>query len=279
MHRHEDGFRGFKPDGDVQRTPFPFTCGLACVGRVSIHRGCPNTSHAAHGPSRLLFIAHLFTDHSYRADIGGDMMLAVFALLASLIASVSATLTNISVTDNSPTIKYTPSRSGDSYQTWNVSYTGNAWSTTSFGNISQGTSQHLTYYIGATATFGFRGTAIYINGSATGDDAEVTVGGEVITPRGLPASKEGMKDQWWDVVVKVNGNRGVSLYGITFTVDIGNDGRVLKWRGRSELMNSASLSTRTIPALNEQNGLNPDLSFSGQWGARTAVGSESISLR
>jgi len=44
-----------------------------------------------------------------------------------------------------------------------------------------------------------------------------------------------------------------------------------------ELMNSASLSTRTIPALNEQNGLNPDLSFSGQWGARTAVGSESVS--
>jgi hypothetical protein len=155
-------------------------------------------------------------------------MLAVSALLACLVASVSATLTNISVTDNSPTIKYTPSRSGDSYQTWNVSYTGNDWSTTSFGNISQGTSQHLTYYIGATATFGFRGTGIYINGSATGDDAEVTVGGEVITPRGLPASKEGMKDQWWDVVVKVNGNRGVFLYGITCTVDVGNDRRVLK---------------------------------------------------
>jgi hypothetical protein len=68
----------------------------------------------------------------------------------------------------------------------------------------------------------------------------------------------------------------VFLYGITFTVDIGNDGRVLKWRGRSELMSSASLSTRTIPALNEQNGLNPDLSFSGQWGARTAVGSKSV---
>jgi hypothetical protein len=152
------------------------------------------------------------------------LVLFAFALLASLAASVSATLTNISVTDNSPTINYSPSRSGDSYQTWNVSFTGNDWSITSPGNLSQGTSQHLTYYIGATATFGFRGTAIYINGSATGSDAEVTVGGEVITPRGLPASKQGMKDQWWDVIVKVNGNRGVFLYGITFTVNIGKDG-------------------------------------------------------
>jgi hypothetical protein len=108
-------------------------------------------------------------------------MLAVFALLASFVVSVSATLTNITVTDNSPTIKYTPSRSGDSALTWNVSYTGNDWSTTSPGNLSQGTSQHFTSYIGATATFGFRGTGIYIDGSATGDDAEVTVGGDVIS--------------------------------------------------------------------------------------------------
>jgi len=207
-------------------------------------------------------------------------MLEVFALLASSVVLVSATLTNITVTDNSPTINYSPSRSGDSAQTWNVSYTGNDWSTTSLGSLSQGTSQHGTYYIGATATFGFRGTGIYINGSATGSDAEVTVGGEVITPRGLPASKKGMKDQWWDVVVKVNGDQGVSIYGITFTGNVGNDGLVLEMgcRDVSKLMDSASLSTRTIPALNDQNGPNPDLSFSGQsqWGNRTAVGSESF---
>jgi len=30
---------GFKQaGGDDQRTPFPFMCGLACVGRVMIHR-------------------------------------------------------------------------------------------------------------------------------------------------------------------------------------------------------------------------------------------------
>jgi hypothetical protein len=151
-------------------------------------------------------------------------MLPAVALLVLGVASISATLTNITVTDNSPTINYTPSRSGNSAQTWSVSYTGNDWSTTSPGNLSQGTSQHLTYYIGATATFGFKGTGIFINGSAKGTDVEVTVGGEVITPKGLPASKTGMKDRWWDVVVKVTGNQGVTLYGITCTVDIGNDG-------------------------------------------------------
>ena len=163
--------------------------------------------------------------------------LAVSLVLAltSTIASVSATLTNISVTDNSPTIKYSPSGSGDSTQTWNISYTGNDWSTTSPGNLSVGSSQHLTYYVGATATFGFRGTAIYINGSTSGEDAEVTVGGEVITPKGLPAYKDGMKDQWWDVVVTVKGNQGVSLYGLIFTVDIGNDGCVYAWHDQPGL--------------------------------------------
>jgi hypothetical protein len=53
----------------------------------------------------------------------------------------------------------------------------------------------------------------------------------------------------------------------------------MEWKVCRKLMGSASLSTRTIPALNEQNGLNPDLSFSGQneWGVRTTVGSESSS--
>lgn len=50
--------------------------------------------------------------------------------------------------------------------------------------------------------------------------------------------------------------------------------------GERELMDRASLSARTIPALNEQNGPNPDLSFSGQnqWGNRTAVGSKSAPM-
>jgi len=80
--------------------------------------------------------------------------------------------------------------------------------------------------------------------------------------------------------VKVIGNQGVFIYGVTITVNVGNDGSVLdiEWMVVPALMNSASLSERTIPALNEQNGPNPDLSFSGQnqWGNRTAVGSESF---
>lgn len=156
------------------------------------------------------------------------MMLVTFALVASVVLSVSATPTNITVTDNSPTINYTPSRSGDSSQTWNVSYTGNDWSTTTPGNLSQGTSQHLSYYVGATALFSFKGTAIYIAGTASATNAEVTVGGTLITPRGLPAYKDGLADQWWDVIVKVIGDEGVFLNGMTCTVNIGNDGYLLR---------------------------------------------------
>lgn len=89
---------------------------------------------------------------------------------------------------------------------------------------------HWTTYIGATATFGFKGTGIYINGTVSTGDAVVTVGGEDITQTGsgskYMAFKDGMTDQWWDVVVKVTGNGGVFLEGITFTVNIGNDGSV-----------------------------------------------------
>lgn len=161
-------------------------------------------------------------------------MLRVFALIALTSVWVSATLTNITVTDNAPTIKYTPSRSGNAQQTWNVTHSGNAWATTSPGNLSIGTSMHWTTYIGATATFGFKGTGIYINGTGSTGDVTVTVGGEDITQTGsgseYMALKDGMTDQWWDVVVKVTGGGGVFLEGITFTVDIGNDGSVISPR-------------------------------------------------
>lgn len=86
-----------------------------------------------------------------------------------------------------------------------------------------------------------------------------------------------MKDQWWDVVVEVTGSGGVNLTGITFSVNIGNDGSVSSTRFGAMLTGRAALSSKVIPALNAQNVANPDLSFAGQnqWGARTAVGSGS----
>ena len=141
-----------------------------------------------------------------------------------------ATPFNITATDQSPTIKYTPSRHGDPAQTWNVTY-GDDWEWSIFepGALRYGPSVHWTYFIGATATFGCKGTAVYVRGTAPKGEVLITVGGEDIsnTREGdYLAWKSGMKDQWWDVVMKVQGPRGVFFNSITCTIDLGNDGSV-----------------------------------------------------
>jgi hypothetical protein len=53
----------------------------------------------------------------------------------------------------------------------------------------------------------------------------VTLNGETIPSGGddgMMASRSGMKDQWWDVVLKVTGLDGVVIESIIFTVEIGN---------------------------------------------------------
>jgi len=151
-------------------------------------------------------------------------------LLASYaITTVFGTPYNITVSDQSPTIKYTPSRHGDPAQTWNVTYLDGDWSDFEPGAIREEASIHYPYFIGATATFGCKGTAIYVGGSAEEGEVSISVGGEDIsnTKGGeYLALKSGMKDQWWDVIVKVKGSTGVNLNGVTCTINLGNDGSV-----------------------------------------------------
>lgn len=66
-------------------------------------------------------------------------------------------------------------------------------------------------------------------GSAEKGVVSITVGGENISnTRGGEhlASKSGMKDQRWDVVLTLKGSTGVSLQGVEYTIDLGNDGSV-----------------------------------------------------
>jgi hypothetical protein len=138
-------------------------------------------------------------------------MMRTFLFIAYAVTAVLGTPYNITVTDQSPTIKYSPSRYGaDPAQTWNVSYDAQTWSDFERGAIRSGTSDHWSVQVGATATFGFKGTAVYIYGGASVGDATVSVGSEDITQTGgggYLAWKRGLKDQWWDVVVKVKGGR------------------------------------------------------------------------
>ena len=144
-------------------------------------------------------------------------------IAAYAITTVLGTPVNITVTDQSPTISYWPS------ETWNVTYGFDNWTDFEPGAIRYGPSAHKTYFIGATATFGCKGTAIYVWGTAGEGGVSITVGGEDIsnTRDGTYlAWKSGMKDQWWNVVLKVKGSTGVSLSLVTCTINLGNDGSV-----------------------------------------------------
>jgi hypothetical protein len=156
-------------------------------------------------------------------------MLAILPLATALLwlGIARATPTNITVLDQSPMITYYPSRSGIDTQTWNVTYDESPWSEFFRGSIPNGTSIHKTYFIGATASFGFRGTAVYLQGSGT--DFSVTINGETIPSgggSGIMAMKSGMENKWWDVVVEVTGSTGVAIESVIFTVEIGNQGSV-----------------------------------------------------
>ena len=102
-------------------------------------------------------------------------------LAACAVTTVLGTPLNITVTDQSPTIKYTPSRHGDPEQTWNVTYN---WSDFEPGAIRGGPSVHSTYFIGATATFGCKGPAFYVLGSAQKGNCQLLLAAKIsVTPR------------------------------------------------------------------------------------------------
>jgi hypothetical protein len=144
------------------------------------------------------------------------------------ISPIVATPMNISVTHLSPTINYSPSRSGESGNTWNVTYI-EPQDAPYNGSIGDGPSSHYTTFNGASASLGFAGTAIYVYGYTNGsvDDVSLSIGGQKLSggeKDGLLGFKEGLKDQWWDLAVNVTGSGGVGIRGITFTVDFGNKG-------------------------------------------------------
>lgn len=135
---------------------------------------------------------------------------------------------NITVSHLSPTINYTPSRSGESENTWNVSYI-EPQPAPNNGSIGDGPSSHYTTFNGASASLGFAGTALYVYGYTNGstDDVSLSLGGQKLnagSQDGLLGWIEGLKDQWWDLAVNVTGTGGVGIRGITFTVDFGNQG-------------------------------------------------------
>lgn len=157
-------------------------------------------------------------------------MRAVYLICLWSVPLAWATAVNISVTHLSPTIEYSPSRSGPSDETWNVTYVQEQDAPNS-GAIGDGPSSHYTTFDGASASLGFVGTAIYVYGYTNGTDSDVSlsVGGKDLEKgdgNGLLGWKEGLKNQWWDVAVNVTGGSGVGIQGMTFTTQLGGKGYV-----------------------------------------------------
>lgn len=142
--------------------------------------------------------------------------------------TIIATPINITVSHLSPTVSYTPSRSGDSENTWNVTYI-DPQDAPNNGSIGDGPSSHYTTFNDASASLGFVGTAIYVYGYTNGstDDVSLRIDGQKLNKGekdGLLGWKEGLKNQWWDLAVNVTGSGGVGIQAITFTVNFGNKG-------------------------------------------------------
>lgn len=146
--------------------------------------------------------------------------------LALAVKLVSATLRNITITDQSPTIFYTPSKTGPPSETWNLTYSGTNDSSWTPGAVGTGDSSHSTSFVGASLSFGFKGVAVYILGTEGNDaDTSMMIGNltAIKGQEGVLGYRSGMVDKWWAVKLNVTGTRGVRVTGIIFTVNIGSD--------------------------------------------------------
>ena len=160
-------------------------------------------------------------------------LLTVVLAFACLLPLVVAEPYNITIYDESPTITYLPSRSGDSTTTWNSSYTISGTYNNQSGQMGLGESYHYTTADGASASLGFVGTAIYVWGNNYGNESDVQlqVGGQDLERgqvEGLLGWKDGLKNQWWEFTVNITSGRsawdGFDLRRITVTVDFGGKG-------------------------------------------------------
>ncbi|WWC73475.1 uncharacterized protein I206_107445 [Kwoniella pini CBS 10737] len=167
---------------------------------------------------------------------------------------------NITVSDQSPTITYSPSRSGPSDQTWNVTYTESSWSSYLNQTIGEGISAHYTTHIGANASLGWWGTAAYLWADANENDAQVTIDGTQIAKKIFNGwMLDNLEEGWHRIKLSVTGNGGVNLKGITFTTGIGEKG--------------AQTSNSTVQAILSQSQIDALFHAStGEWNPATQVG-------
>lgn len=138
---------------------------------------------------------------------------------------------NVTLTSDSSTLNYYPSRTGASPETWNVTYTSSDWSTyTPNASLGIGESPHFTTHIGAWVSVGWVGTAVYVWGLAGVGVYTFSVDGQTVydvnATTGMLGMVSGLDDGWHELVVTVTGEQGVTLQGMTVTTGVGETGYV-----------------------------------------------------
>lgn len=154
----------------------------------------------------------------------------------SLIALAAAKPMNFSITSQSPTIYYSPAavgprfangstEGGTSAAGWQILYGGSDNTNWKPGDVGKSDVTVISWGVGASASFGFKGTAVYLLGSGTSANCNMTLNGATDNVQyngpNVIAWASGLADQWWDVGLNVTGDNGCSMGGFTFTVDIG----------------------------------------------------------
>ena len=159
------------------------------------------------------------------------MMRLLFDPMILAVSAATLKLYNVSITDQSPLISYSPATIGDGTTSWNISYTGSPWTSFQTGQYNEGVGQsyHWTEAALAYASFSFTGSAVYAMGNSTSGVAYFVVDGVDGTAMGnttgILAAAEGLEMGLHKVQFSWKGGLGrVNLTGFTFTVGIGSLG-------------------------------------------------------
>jgi hypothetical protein len=132
---------------------------------------------------------------------------------------------NVTLTSQTPTLKYAPARDGLPSLGWNVTYSGTPIPNKPYYGV--GTSSHRTTLAGATLEVDFTGTAAYVLGSAPQGAFTVTVDGADPVPgspdpaQNLLVGVKGLSYGEHKVIITVVQPVQVSVDGAILTVGLG----------------------------------------------------------
>jgi hypothetical protein len=150
---------------------------------------------------------------------------------------------NVTLSDMSPMLSWSPSASGPMDSTWNQTWTDASWADYTplwpIVRMDDGrmpVSSHTTQYVGASVSLDFMGTAIYFFGTGKGS-VSVDVGGKKsyidvdLSAIGVIASVSGLDNAAQKASVTLKSGE-ISINSVIVTVQVGGQGYVLRlWWG------------------------------------------------